>query len=64
MRRHQAGTWRYLRYLGADAGSAEELAQEALVRALDAGQAELEVTAAAGWWAFRPRRKPTMVAMP
>lgn len=49
VRQHQVGTWRYLRYLGADAALAEELTQDALVRALEAGQANADARTAARW---------------
>ena len=37
VRRHQAGLWRYLRALGADAALAEELVQDAFVVAFERG---------------------------
>jgi len=55
VRRHQAGLWRYLRFLGCEPGLAEDLVQEAFLAAWK-GDFEYRGEAAAATWLRRVAR--------
>jgi len=49
IRRHQAGVWRYLRFLGADPSLAEDLTQETFLAYLRSPPASRDPRATAAW---------------
>lgn len=49
VRRHQAGVWRYLRFLGCDPAAADDLTQETFVTALCRPPVDRGEAAFAGW---------------
>jgi RNA polymerase sigma-70 factor, ECF subfamily len=49
VRRHQAGAWRYLCFLGGELGSLEDILQDALLAAVEKGVPEKPDPVAAAW---------------
>lgn len=46
---HQAGVWRYLRYLGCERGQADDLTQETFLKLIESDFEEISPTATAGF---------------